>query len=156
VKIDPKRGRRKKENRKKKRDLFSRLPRGGLVLVTIQGRVPFRRRHMNLRARLGSRARGSYSCHKRPLRRIRRGGDCGWCGRGGCWRCRSGTGGQAGGVPIRGGLPSPKIGAAACGSRIAPSWVSCPGSRYSSRWLVRSLSSRRCARRRMTFRQMRQ
>jgi len=50
--------------------------------VTIQGRVPFRRHHMSRRARLGSRARGSYSYHTRSLRRIRRGNDCGWCGRG--------------------------------------------------------------------------
>jgi len=71
-----------------------------LVLVTIQGRVPFRRHHTSRRARLRSRARGSISCHTRSLRRIRRGNnDCGWCGRGGCWRCRLGTCGQAGGVP---------------------------------------------------------
>jgi len=78
---------------------------------------------MSRRARLGSRARGSYRYHMRSLHRIRRGDNSGWCGRGGCWRCRSGTGGQAGGVPIRGKLPSPKIGAATCGSRTAPSWV---------------------------------
>jgi len=104
--------------------------------VTIQGRVPFRRHHMSRRARLGSQVRGSYSYHTRSLRRIRRGNDCGSCGRGGWWRCRLSTGGQAGGVPIRGELPSPKIGTAACGSRTAPSWFFCPGSKYSARWLV--------------------
>jgi len=118
--------------------------------------VPFRRHHMSRRARLGSQVRGSYSYHTRSLRRIRRGNDCGSCGRGGLWRCRLSTGGQAGGVPIRGELPSPKIGAAACGSRTEPSWFFCPGSKYSARWLVQSLSSRRCVRRRMTFRQMHQ
>jgi len=56
------------------------------VLVTIQGRMPFRRHRMSRRARLGRRARGSYSSHRRPLRRIRRGDNCGWCGRGG-WGC---------------------------------------------------------------------
>jgi len=113
----------KKKNYVLFRFFFAPPPGGGLVLVTIQGRVPFRQHHMSRRARLGSRARGSYSYHTRSLRLIRRGGNCGWCGRGGCWRCRSGTGGQAGGVPIRGELPSPKIGAAACGSRTSPSWV---------------------------------
>jgi len=37
---------------------------------------------MSRRARLGSRARGSYSYHTRSLRRVRRGDNCGWCGRG--------------------------------------------------------------------------
>ena len=64
--------------------MFSRLPWGEdwYYLVTIQGGVPFRRHHMSRRARLGSRARGSYSYHTRSLRRDRRGDNCGWCGRG--------------------------------------------------------------------------
>ena len=40
---------------------FAPPPGGGLVLVTIQGRVPFRRHRTSRRARLGSRARGSYT-----------------------------------------------------------------------------------------------
>ena len=54
-----------------------------LTVVTIQGRVPFRRHHKSRRARLASRARGSYSYRVLSLRRIRRGDYCGWCGRGG-------------------------------------------------------------------------
>ena len=41
------------------RSFFAPPPGGGLVLVTIQGRVPFRRHHMSRRARLGSQVRGS-------------------------------------------------------------------------------------------------
>jgi len=48
------------------------------------------------------------------------------------WRCLPGIGGRVGDVPIRGGLSSPKIGTAGCGSRTAPSWVSCPNSSCSA------------------------
>ena len=102
-----------------KSNIFCASPGGRTgILVTIQGRVPFRRHHMSRRARLGSQVRGSYSYHTRSLRRIRRRNDRGSCGRGGWRRYRLSTGGQAGGVPIRGELPSPKIGAHFC-SRAA-------------------------------------
>ena len=91
--------------------------------------------------RLGSRARGSCSYHTQFLRRVCCDSCCGWSSRGVRWRCLPGIGGRVGDVPIRGGLPGPKIGTAGCGSRTAPSWVSCPNSSCSARLLALSLFS---------------
>ena len=50
----------------------------------ISQRLPVRRHHRNPLARLGSRIRGSCSCHMQFLRYVRCGSCCGWSSRGVC------------------------------------------------------------------------